>query len=122
MAKARSRTKSGWSRRRSPRRSKRSARSDSARGRQLWLSSRKTHSTTGRRTRHRVRLIPPYSSTLNAIEPLWKDVKREISPTIFEDKDHFRQFLTKTFLRLSHRLSFAGDWSETFLPDIQVLQ
>lgn len=24
--------------------------------------------------------IPPYSPTLNAIEPLWKDVKREISP------------------------------------------
>ncbi|MFC4248431.1 transposase [Natribaculum luteum] len=66
--------------------------------------------------------IPPYSPTLNAIEPLWKDVKRETSPTIFEDKDHFRPFLTKTFLRLSQRLSFAGDWIETFLPDIQVLQ
>ncbi len=66
--------------------------------------------------------LPPSSPTLNAIEPLWKDVKREISPTIFEDKDHFRQFLTEAFLRLSHRLSFAVDWIETFLPDIQVLQ
>ena len=66
--------------------------------------------------------IPPYSPTLNAIEPLWKDLKREISPTIFEDTDHFREFLTETFLRLSQRLSFAGDWIETFLPNIQVLQ
>jgi len=66
--------------------------------------------------------IPPYSPTLNAIEPLWKDLKREISPTIFEDKDHFREFVTKTFLRLSHRLSFAVDWIDTFLTDIQRLQ
>ncbi|WP_224926116.1 transposase, partial [Saliphagus infecundisoli] len=66
--------------------------------------------------------IPPYSPTLNAIEPLWKDLKREISPKIFADKEHFREFLTETFLRLSHRLSFASDWIETFLPDIQVLQ
>ncbi|MEF8974941.1 MAG: IS630 family transposase [Halapricum sp.] len=66
--------------------------------------------------------IPPYSPTLNAIEPLWKDLKREISPEIFEGKEHFREFVTKTFLRLSHRLSFADDWINTFLPDIQVLQ
>ncbi|NKE38126.1 IS630 family transposase, partial [Natronococcus sp. JC468] len=63
--------------------------------------------------------IPPYSPTLNAIEPLWKDLKREISPEIFADRDHFRAFLTETFLRLSHRLSFASDWIETFLPDVQ---
>ncbi len=66
--------------------------------------------------------IPPYSPTLNAIEPLWKDLKRDISPTIFGGKDHFREFLTETFLRLSQRLSFAVDWIEIFLPDIQVLQ
>jgi hypothetical protein len=59
---------------------------------------------------------------MDAIEPLWKDLKREISPTIFEDKDHFREFVTKTFLRLSHRLSFAVDWIDTFLTDIQRLQ
>jgi len=35
-----------------------SAGPDSAPGRQLRLSSRKTHSTTSRRTRHRVRLHP----------------------------------------------------------------
>lgn len=29
--------------------------------------------------------IPPYSPTLNAIEPLWKDLKSEFSLTIFED-------------------------------------
>jgi len=49
--------------------------------------------------------IPPYSPTLNAIEPLWKDLKREISSTIFEGKDHFREFLSGTFFRLSQRLS-----------------
>lgn len=66
--------------------------------------------------------LPPYSPTLNAIEPLWKDLKRDISPEIFEDKDHFRAFLTETFLRLSHRLSFAVDWIDTFLPDVQKLR
>jgi transposase len=66
--------------------------------------------------------IPLYSPTLNAIEPLWKYLKREISPTIFGDKDHFREFVTETFLRLSHRLSFAVDWVDTFLPDIQKLR
>jgi transposase len=66
--------------------------------------------------------IPPYSPTLNAIEPLWKDLKREISPTIFEDKDHFREFLTERFLQLSLRLSFAVDWIDTFLPDVQKLR
>lgn len=65
--------------------------------------------------------IPPHSPTLNAIEPLWKDLKREIAPTIFEDKDHFREFVTETFLQLSHRLSFAVDWIDTFLPDVQKL-
>ena len=66
--------------------------------------------------------IPPYSPTLNAIEPLWKDLKRKISPTIFEDREHFRAFLTETFPQLSHRLSFAVDWIDTFLPDVQKLR
>ena len=60
--------------------------------------------------------IPPFSPMLHAIEPLWKDLKREISPTIFEGKEHFRDFVTETFLRLSRRYSFAVDWIETFLP------
>jgi transposase len=66
--------------------------------------------------------IPPYSPTLNAIEPLWKDLKRDISPEIFDDKDHFRDYLTERFLQLSHRLSFANNWIERFLPDIQRLR
>ena len=66
--------------------------------------------------------IPPYSPTLNAIEPLWKSLEREISPEIFENRDHFRQFLTETFLRLSHRVSFAVDWIDKFLPNIQRLR
>ncbi|EMA47772.1 transposase [Halococcus salifodinae DSM 8989] len=41
---------------------------------------------------------------------------------IFEDKDHFREFLVEEFLRLSHRLSFASHWIETFLPDVQKLR
>ena len=66
--------------------------------------------------------IPPYSPTLNAIESLWKDLKHEISPEIFAGRDHFRKFLTETFLRLSHRLSFTSDWIETFFPGVQKLR
>ena len=65
--------------------------------------------------------IPPYSPTVNAVEPLWKDLKRDISPEIFEDKDYFREFLTETFHQLSQQVSFATDWIETFLPDVQRL-
>jgi len=55
---------------------------------------------------------------LNAIEPLWKDLKREISSEIFEDKDHVRAFLIETFHQLSHQLSFVNNWIDTFLPDV----
>jgi len=66
--------------------------------------------------------LPPYSPMFNAIEPVWKTLKRKISPEIFEGKDHFKQFVTHTFLDLSKRVSFADNWIETFLPDIQKLR
>jgi hypothetical protein len=63
-----------------------------------------------RSTRHiEFVFIPASSPTSNLIEPLWKDLKHEISPTIFEGKAHFREFVTETFFQLSHRLSFAVD-------------
>ena len=66
--------------------------------------------------------LPPYSPMFNAIEPLWKSLKRKISPTIFEGEDHFEQFVSDTFLDLSKRLSFANGWIEKFLPDVQMLR
>ena len=66
--------------------------------------------------------IPPYSPSFNAIEPLWKSLKRRISPEIFEDKEHFKQYVANTFLELSKRLGFANSWIEKFLPDIQMLR
>jgi len=66
--------------------------------------------------------IPAYSPTFNAIEPLWKSLKREISPVIFEDQDHFKQYVTDTFLDLSKRLGFANSWIEKFVPNIQTLR
>jgi len=66
--------------------------------------------------------LPPYSPMFNAIEPLWKSLKRKISPTIFEDKDHFEKFVTDTFLDLSKRLSFANGWIEKFVPNVQMLR
>jgi len=66
--------------------------------------------------------LPPYSPMFNAIEPLWKTLKRKISPTIFEGEDHFEQFVTDTFLDLSKRLSFANGWIEKFIPNVQMLR
>ena len=66
--------------------------------------------------------IPPYSPSFNAIEPLWKSLKRRISPEIFEDKEHFKRYVADTFLELSKRLGFANSWIEKFLPDIQTLR
>jgi len=66
--------------------------------------------------------LPAYLPEFNAIEPLWKSLKRKISPTIFEGEDHFEQFVTDTFLDLSKRLGFAHSWIDKFLPNIQKLR
>ena len=66
--------------------------------------------------------LPPYSPMFNAIEPLWKSLRRKISPTIFEGQEHFKQFVTDTFIDLSKRLSFANSWIEKFLPNVQMLR
>jgi len=66
--------------------------------------------------------LPPYSPNFNAIEPLWKSLKRKISPTIFEDKDDFKQFVTDTFRDPSKQLGFANNWIEKFVPDVQTLR
>jgi len=65
---------------------------------------------------------PPYSPECNAIEPLWKSLKRKISPEIFQGEDHFERFVTDTFLDLSNRLGFANNWIKKFLPNIQKLR
>jgi len=66
--------------------------------------------------------LPPYSPMFNAIEPIWKSLKRKISPQIFENQEHFKQFVTDTFLDLSQRLGFANGWIKKFLTDIQKLR
>ena len=66
--------------------------------------------------------LPPYSPTLNPIEPLWKSLKRKISPEIFEAEEEFRHFVTETFLELSKRVTFAKSWIQRFLPDVQKLR
>jgi len=58
--------------------------------------------------------IPPHSPTLNAIEPLWKSLKREISPEIYDDEDHFQEFLTERFLRLSRQRALRLTGSTRF--------
>ena len=65
--------------------------------------------------------LPPYSPMLNPIEPLWKSLKRKISPEIFEGEENFRLFVADTFLELSKRVSFAESWIQRFLPDVQKL-
>ena len=65
--------------------------------------------------------LPPYSPMLNPIEPLWKSLKRKISPEIFEGEEEFRHFVTDTFLKLSKRVSFANSWIQRFLKDVQKL-
>ena len=66
--------------------------------------------------------LPPYSPMLNPIEPLWKSLKRKISPEIFQGEEDFRQFVTDAFLELSKRVSFAESWIQRFLPDVQKLR
>lgn len=53
--------------------------------------------------------LPPYSPTLNPIEPLWKSLERKILSEIFDGEDQFKQFVTDAFLDLSKCVSFADD-------------
>ena len=80
--------------------------------------ARKTRATA---TELGIRLVflPPYSLFLNLIEPVWKSLKRMLSPQIIVTADQFRVLVTEAFLRLTQRLNFAGDWIVTFLPDIR---
>lgn len=41
--------------------------------------------------------IPPHSPMLNAIKPLWRSLKREVSPEIYKDEDHFRESSARCF-------------------------
>lgn len=66
--------------------------------------------------------LPPYSPSLNPIEPVWKSLKRALSPNRVESADQFRALVTKHFLDLTQRHSFANHWIKTFVPNIQRLR
>ena len=65
--------------------------------------------------------LPVASPHLQPIEPVWNSLKWTISPISSESADEFRALIEAVFLKLTHRLSFAAHWIETFL-DISKLR
>ena len=65
--------------------------------------------------------LPVASPHLQPIEPVWNSLKWTISPISSKSADEFRALIEAVFLKLTHRLSFAAHWIETFL-DISKLR
>ena len=86
------------------------------------VTSRETHTTASQRTRHRVRLHSTVFADVERNRTTVERLQMRFSPTIFDDRDHFRAFLIERFLRLSQRLSFAVDRINTFLLYVQKLR
>lgn len=59
--------------------------------------------------------LPRYSPDLNPIEPIWNDVRREISPKDATDNDEFRDLIQSAYDRCADRLSYAAAWADRFL-------
>lgn len=60
--------------------------------------------------------LPPYSPDLNPIEQVWRCLKREMSTAFFRSRDEFLAIITKSYNKLSTKLSFAKNWIQKFLP------
>jgi transposase len=59
--------------------------------------------------------LPAYSPDLNPEEYLWKSMKRELSKSFIKTVEEMKATITKTWIDLSNRLSFANHWIEEFL-------
>lgn len=64
--------------------------------------------------------LPVGSPHLNPIEPLWKSLKRDISPIAVESTAEFCSLVRDQFQQLAKKVSFATAWVDRFL-DIQKL-
>ena len=58
--------------------------------------------------------LPPYSPDLNPVEFIWKTIKREVSATFIQSKEHLRNIIRNEFMKVEKSLSFAKKWMETF--------
>lgn len=66
--------------------------------------------------------LPPYSPDLNPVEYVWKTIKRKVSVTFVQSKQHLRNIIKKEFIRVENSensLSFAKRWMETFHQQIK---
>jgi Transposase and inactivated derivatives len=63
--------------------------------------------------------LPPYSPDLNPVEYVWKTIKREVSVTFVQSKQHLRNIIKNEFIRVENSLSFTKRWMETFHQQIK---
>lgn len=63
--------------------------------------------------------LPPYSPDLNPLEFIWKTIKREVSATLIQSKEHLRNIIKNEFIKVENSLSFAKSWMEKFQQQIK---
>jgi putative transposase len=63
--------------------------------------------------------LPPYSPDLNPVEFIWKTIKRKVSVTFVQSKEHLRNIIKNEFIRVENSLSFAKRWIEMFHQQIK---
>ncbi len=63
--------------------------------------------------------LPPYSPDLNPVEYVWKTIKREVSVTFIQSKEHLRNVIKNEFMKVEKSLSFAKKWMEMFYLQIK---
>jgi len=59
--------------------------------------------------------LPPYSPDLNPIEEIWRIIKRVLSPLFIKTMDELKGVISKSFYKLTQKISFAEKWIKRFL-------
>ena len=59
--------------------------------------------------------LPSYSPHLNPIEQIWKSIKRIISSTYIEDKEHLKLIIHQEFYKLVKKETFYKEWINKYI-------
>lgn len=58
--------------------------------------------------------LPPYSPDLNPVEYVWKTIKREVSVTFVQSKQHLRNIIKNEFIRVEKLIVICKEMDGNF--------
>ena len=62
--------------------------------------------------------LPPYSSHLNPIEQIWRQMKREIKHYYLESREFLQELTIKTYNKSISGTKVYDKWLETFITKV----